>query len=303
MISTKHEVIYFMPSTTKMSSTMCGLRILYATFLALILNLSSASGDLVVETRINTPNIEIPVFDPSLGALQSVELRVAMLAGNTTSAGSHSHGSRVVLSDTILNSTPSISFPSQSLTTSASGSSSHAFLSPGYAGGGINIGSFSGSTSSSGIHNHQVTPTFAGFQQVGSNSWKVRASLVTGGTSGHTASYSSQQKTLNFSGVAVAPFLTASDIVIPAGSFSTSSNGVHNHSVSNFSRNVGSSIGPLNLAFPSSFTNASGSHSHVVDPRFSVAATFTFTAIPEPSSLWFGYVTMAICITRRRRDR
>ena len=274
--------------------------------LATLFAASNAFCDTVVYQRTNTDNIEIPRFDPSMGTLDSVMLEITMLGGSTNSNGSHSHGSRQFVSTNVFNAGVGGlggGFSTRNYQTSSVNAVPHSFVSQGYAGGGINIGSFSGSTNSGPGHTHNVTVSSIGPVQVGSTSfrWRVNAATNSAGTHGH--SFNSQTKNLNFNSQLELDALTGlSDLVITAGSFGVASNGNHSHNLNGFTIPVSTSAGTFNYTFASSQTNTGGNHNHVIDPRFNVTATYMFTAIPEPAtSMLLCGALVGLAVVRKRR--
>jgi hypothetical protein len=100
----------------------------------------------------------------------------------------------------------------------------------------------------------------------------------------------------NRDGPDLSPFLSLSEILIPAGNISTKSSGAHNHLLPAFSAD--------GWNFSGGTVPNSGSHTHDLNPRFDVIATFSYTAVPEPTSLAISFIGAGLLggFVRRRRS-
>lgn len=273
---------------------------------------SVASAAIITESRLDTSDIVIPVFNTSLGTLTNVSLTVTLKAGTTSIGGGHDHATISLQSSNTLTMSsfgfpPIGGFGGGTTTSTTTPGHTHSVLTPGYSGGGLNLGTFSFSTDLEGGHSHVVNYSYLGLTQVGPTSWRAVAQFDPQPFAGGTATYGGETKGFGFSGAFVSPFLAASDIVIGAAGFSTSLAGTHNHLVS-FNPTVSAGFSPGFWTWNFSGTlPAVGDHSLTLDPRFDVVAEFTYTepqAVPEPGSmvlLGTGFLGMIGQGVRRRR--
>lgn len=268
---------------------------------------SVTNAGVISVSNIDTDDIVIPMFDTNLGTLTGVELTVTLRSGSTNSVDGHNHSSFSVLSSNSRGNPFVSGFTASPDVTTSGGAHNHAVVTPTYAGGGLTIGTFAFSTNTEGSHNHGVSISYGGLQQVGPTSWMAIAQIATSANAASSSTYSSQEKVLNFSGAALTSFLGGSDIVIAADAITTNTSGLHSHIVDEFSRTVNSSTGLWTWDFESSFTPSAGSHELVLDPRFDTTATFTFSEaalVPEPSSVALvGIGTVGLLTVRHRRRR
>ncbi|MEM7456840.1 MAG: hypothetical protein AAF456_21025 [Planctomycetota bacterium] len=257
---------------------------------------AGVSADMYTDTRTNTEDIVIPAFNQSLGTLESVDLRVVMQAGSTTANGGHTHVPRVLVSTNQEFGNGSGNFNPFNINTLSVPATNHSFASS-YAGGGLNFGTFNGTTSVDGGHFHVAQVSSAGTIQDGFF-YRLRVSVNPFGAPNHTHTYNPIAKNFNYvSAGELAAFLGAGDLVITDNPVFTSTNGNHNHNINAF--NVVS--GGDNFSFAPSTTNSTTPHNHSFDPRWSVTATFTYSAIPEPASMLIPVTFAAIAGLRRRR--
>lgn len=281
MPSALRRVVFVFLGSTKRSVAAATLGV------ALALAAVSADAALVVETRTDTNDIQVPRFNPALGTLQSVTLDVTMQSGVSAPSGAHDHTDKVVVSNNSVSSDSYEPFTPFTIgTSSPAGNHNHPFSTPFYGGGGVVIGSFAGTTVASGSHNHQLTISFDGFQPSGLDE-RLRVRIGSSASPDfHEHNVSSAIKSLSFTGGGVTPFEGLSDLVIPAGSFTFNAAGNHTHSYAPFSVMLDEDSpfgGTDTFHFSGGQLNSIGFHNHAFDPRFSVTATFEYAAIPEPS--------------------
>ena len=263
-----------------------------------------AKAGLLTVVNTDTANIAIPVFDTSLGTLNSVELQVTLRSGLTNPGGGHSHSSYTVLSSNI-KSNPNVSSGGVNLTTSTSGSVSYSVVTPVYSGGGLSVGSFNFGFSGPS-HSHSVSVSTQGLQQVGPSEFRAVAGVSIGSSSSFSGSYSAQTTNLLYTGGDIIPFLGPTDITIGAGPVNTNTVSSHSHNLSAFAITVSSDVGPWVWNFSSTTVPSGGSHFLTLVPRFDTVTTFHFTPIPEPSSvllLAFGCASLLAGAFNRRRLR
>ena len=262
-----------------------------------------AWADMVTATILDSDDIVIPVFNTSLGTLNSVSLTVTLRSGASANGGGHDHSNYTLVSSNAINTGAFGGFAPFSLPADPVGSTTHFAPTPLYSGGGLTIGQFNLSLLSAGFHGHTATVSFIRAQQVGPTAFRAIASIDTAVDSGHAHSYFPTSTGQTLSGSNVAPFLGPTNIVIPAGAFTTFMDSSHNHFLTSFGQTVGSALGPFTFFFPASSGPSVGSHVHTIDPRFDVIATFDYTAVPEASQIFAGSLiaaTWAVWVQIRR---
>lgn len=257
-------------------------------------------ADTISFTRNNTGDIRIPRFDPAMGTLTGVELRLTLLGGQTTTAPAHTHAQRTVLSSNTVGTSQVTGFTPITLNSVPAPSHPHTYTTPAYSGGGVSLGTFSGATSSNGAHGHQVQATFDGVQPAGSGEWRVRARLMPSPAGQHGHGYAGDLNIYSFAGPAVNPFLGVLDLVIPASPFSTDVTPATPHQVPAFTRELDGFFVFDDASFPPSSLLPAGAHSHTINPRFNTFVQFTFTPIPEPATGMIALIAMAGLADRRR---
>ena len=271
------------------------IRAITATFAALTLGLASApsaSAAVIVEHRVNTSNLQIPTFNTALGTLQSVQLNITLLPGQTTTVNQHIH----TPSQTLITSSNTISadsvtpFPPQTVQTTLSGGHNHNATTPAYNGDGLSITPFNVGVFSNTPHNHNVIITYNSTQEIDTNPFgpdtlRVRANVqaITPADT-HNHSHSAASKVLNYSGASLTPFLAAGDISILAGQFSTNPGPSHGHALAPFSFPVNTDEGVQAVSFPGQAISSYVTPSHLINPNFTTTATFTYEPVPEPAS-------------------
>ena len=261
----------------------------------------------VVVTRTNTGDIVIPAFDTSLGTLDQATLNIRLLPTTTSLRGSHTHPARRLLSSNAV-SQPVSGFGGGNIgftTDSSLLSSGHSFTTPAYMGGGLTIGSFAGTSSSSAPdaeHDHRFVISYDGFQQVaGTSTYQVWANLsFTPYQTSHTHSIPAVVKIVHVLGADLNSFLSGSDITIPAGPVPTDSAGIHLHGIAAFSRPLTTISGTQVANFDAASTQIAGAHTHTFDPRFTTIATFQYTPIPEPPQAMVLAVLTAFAFMAKR---
>lgn len=230
-----------------------------------------------------------------------------MRSGSTSSGGTHSHGSRTLTSTNFRNTSTTTlngSFSGFATTSTVASAGSHDFTTPEYSLGSIDIGSFSGTTNAAPGHSHTVQIVSQGPLRVGTTSWRWRANVSTQSSGTHTHTFDGQAKSILVTNPTQLNALKGtSDFVISAGDFDVDSDGSHSHGVSSFNVNASTSAGSLAFSFPTSSVFTAGSHSHTIDPRFDVVATYNFTAVPEPSTAnALAALAMGMLCYRRRHN-
>lgn len=259
---------------------------------AIFLCATASQAAIIVESRPNTPNIAIPSFDPALGTLQSVQLTVTLLPGTTTPDGDHGHGianPMVSINTVASDSAVQISVAPFTRTTSPQPAHTHTAVSPAYSGGGFSFAPFSLPVSPSGSHNHTVNLTYAGAilddnNPFGPDDYKIRLNANVQPVGVHPHNHGAANQLQSYVGAAAAPFVGMGDTIIPAGFFSTSLNGGHGHSLAPFVAIVNTSEGVQQAMFPGVNVASTGPHPHLINPRFTTVAQFTYAPVPEPTT-------------------
>lgn len=287
------------------------IRAITATLAALSLGLAStqhASAATITENRINTPNLQIPTFNTALGTLQSVQLNITLLPGQTTTVIPHSHtpSQTPITSSNTISADSVTPFPPQTFQTTLGGGHSHNASTPTYNGGGLSISPFNVSVFSETSHNHNVTITYNSTQEVDTNPFgpdtlRVRANVIPASPAdAHNHNHSASNKILNYSGASLTPFLAVGDISILAGQFSTDPGPSHGHVLAPFSFPVNTDEGVQIVSFLGQSFSSYATQSHTINPNFTTTATFTYEPIPEPASaavIGLG----ALTLLRRRK--
>ena len=257
-----------------------------STFVSLFISAGWAKADVITVTRANTDDIVIPVFDTGLGTLTGVSLLVTLLPGYTNIGGATDPISFQIQSSNTRSNTMVSPFGG-TVVSSTGASDIHTISTPNYSGGGLNLGGFASTTSSAGGHSFNVGYTLSSYSQVGPSAFRANVIMNPGAYPGHDAFYSAAAKTLGFSGTSLTPFLASSDIVIGAGTISTSSSGAATFYTPSFSVTTSTSTGSWTWNFNGSSFNT-GNHTLTLDPRFTTTTVFTYDAVspvPEPSSI------------------
>lgn len=257
-------------------------------------------ADTITFTRNNTGDIRIPRFDPALGTLTGVDLRVTLLGGSTTIAPAHTHAQQTILSSNTVGTSQVAGFTPITLNSAPAAPHSHTYATPAYSGGGVSLGTFSGTTNNSGAHGHQVQATFDGLQPAGPGEWRVRARLMPSPAGQHGHGYGGDLNTYSFAGSAVNPFVGVLDLVIPAGPFSTTVSPATTHQLPPFTRDLTGIFVFGDASFAPSSLLPAGAHSHTIDPRFNTFVEFTFTPIPEPGAGIIALIALGSLVARRR---
>jgi len=259
---------------------------------AIFLCATASQAAIIVESRPNTPNIAIPSFDSSLGTLQSVQLSVTLLPGVTTPSGDHTHGivSPMLSINTVeSDSAGQISVAPFTRTTSPQPAHTHSATSPAYSGGGFSFAPFVVPISPSGSHNHTVNLTYAGAildddNPFGPDDYKIRLNANVQPVDAHPHNHGSAMQAQSYVGAAAASFVGTNDTIIPVGIISTTIDGGHGHSLAPFTAIVNTSEGVQQAMFPGVNSASTGPHPHLINPRFTTVAQFTFVPVPEPTT-------------------